>query len=170
MMRRTRGQGTGRGLGCALSLGMLTGALLPLPDAATAQSAERDNQVTSGRIVVEVSGFRNDEGDALVALFRSEQGFPKEPTQAERRLAHRIEHGRSQVTFEDVTPGAFAVSVLHDEDGDRKVRTSPLGIPREGIGFSRDARAVFGPPKFRKAKLELPAGAEVSVPIRVRYY
>ena len=124
----------------------------------------------SGRIVVEAEGFRNARGDALYALFRTGAGFPKEPLEAERRLVGTIAKDHSRVVFEDVEPGEFAISVLHDENQDRELKTGVLGIPREGIGFSRDARGRMGPPKFKDAKLTLAGGDSVTVRIHITYY
>jgi uncharacterized protein (DUF2141 family) len=124
----------------------------------------------TGRIVVEVENFRNDQGDALYALFRSDTGFPVEPLRADRRVQQTIAHGRSRVIFDDVPEGDYAISVLHDEDGDRKLKTGLFGIPREGIGFSRDARGRMGPPKFRDARLSLEPGQCATVVIHMHYY
>ncbi|MFT3927194.1 MAG: DUF2141 domain-containing protein [Myxococcales bacterium] len=125
---------------------------------------------TSGRIVVTVQNFRNDVGDALFALFRSDAGFPEEPLRAERRVATAIARAQTRVVFEDVEPGVFAISVLHDEDRNRKVKTGIFGIPREGIGFSRDARGRMGPPKFEDAQLTLEPGGDATVTIHMHYY
>jgi uncharacterized protein (DUF2141 family) len=42
-------------------------------------------------------------------------------------------------------------------------------IPREGFGFSRDARVRFGPPKFGEAAFEVVPGARETLVIRMRY-
>ena len=125
---------------------------------------------TTGRIVVEVENFRNDQGDALFALFRSDAGFPVEPLKAHRRSLSGICRGRSRVVFDDLAPGAFAISVLHDEDKDRKLKTGLFGIPLEGIGFTRDARGRLGPPSFRDASLVLEPGQSATVVIHMHYY
>jgi uncharacterized protein (DUF2141 family) len=123
-----------------------------------------------GRIVVEAEGFRNQRGDALYALFRSGAGFPKEPLKAARRVASGIAGSESRVVFDDVEPGEYAVSVMHDEDNDHELKTGIFGIPREGIGFSRDARGRMGPPKFSDAKLTIAEGENATVRIHMVYY
>jgi len=45
----------------------------------------------------------------------------------------------------------YAVSVFHDENYNGKLDTNLLGIPREGVGASNDARGNFRPPKFGAA-------------------
>ena len=134
-----------------------------------AQAAPRSGTAL-GQVTVLIDGFRSDQGDALLALFRHADDFPREPEKAERRELTRIEAGRARIVIGDLTPGVFALSVLHDEDGDRKVKTGMFGIPREGIGFSRNARGMFGPPRFADARLTLAAGANLTVSIRMHYY
>ncbi|MFI9654523.1 DUF2141 domain-containing protein [Guyparkeria sp. GHLCS8-2] len=47
-----------------------------------------------------------------------------------------------------VAPGTYALAVIHDEDMSGKLDTQWLGIPREGCGFSSDARTRFGAASF----------------------
>jgi len=65
-------------------------------------------------------------------------------------------------------PGTYAIALLHDEnENDRIDRLLGL-VPREGFGFSRDARVSFGPPHFEDAAFDV-GTAEVSQTIRMRY-
>jgi len=41
--------------------------------------------------------------------------------------------------------GKYAVSVFHDENSNGKLDTNFLGIPREGVGASNNAKGHFGP-------------------------
>ena len=53
--------------------------------------------------------------------------------------------------------GHYAISVLHDENSNLKADFM-LGMPREGFGFSRNAKVRFGPPKFSAASFPVGAG------------
>ena len=44
-----------------------------------------------------------------------------------------------------------------------------LFLPKEGFGFSRDAKARFGPPKFSAAAFTVDSDAPVYQKIRMRY-
>ena len=75
---------------------------------------------------------------------------------------------RALCRFEGVAAGRYAAAVFHDEDGDRKLKTV-LGMPREGYGFSNDARpGTFGPPKFETAAFDFD-GSSKRVTIRLTY-
>ncbi|WP_369293423.1 DUF2141 domain-containing protein, partial [Alkalihalophilus pseudofirmus] len=41
--------------------------------------------------------------------------------------------------------------------------------PREGFGFSRDAKVRFGPPRFAAAAFDITSGAAERISIRMRY-
>jgi uncharacterized protein (DUF2141 family) len=122
-----------------------------------------------GTIVVDMVGFHSDKGQALVALFRTAKGFPDEPKQAVRRVAVKIRKGAARAVLRNLPPGPYAVAVLHDEDGDREMKTDFLGRPEEGYGASRDARGRFGPPKFDDARIALPPGRTLVAAIRMTY-
>jgi uncharacterized protein (DUF2141 family) len=66
----------------------------------------------------------------------------------------------------EMPPGAYALSVIHDENGNGRLDTS-LGIPREGFGFSNNPRIWFGPPSFNSARFLLaPGGTALSVTMK----
>ena len=56
------------------------------------------------------------------------------------------------VTFDiRLPPGSYALSVLQDLNGNRKLDVNFIGIPKEPSGSSNDAKATFSAPKFRDA-------------------
>lgn len=43
------------------------------------------------------------------------------------------------VVFENLEPGDYAVSVIHDRNNNGKLDTNTLGIPKEGFAFGNNA-------------------------------
>jgi len=109
---------------------------------------------TSVVIEVTVKGVTSTEGRIRMALFASEDGFPGEPERALRRNQRPIGADTVRAFFIDVPEGRYAVSVLHDEDDDGKMKQDFMGRPKEGYGFSRDARGRLGPPGFDSAAFD----------------
>jgi uncharacterized protein (DUF2141 family) len=143
----------------------------PAPQAPGAgEGSAREEARATGALLVEVSGFRNRKGKLLLAVFRSEAGFPNDMKRAAYHEAFPIEQSTVSVRVPDLAPGTYAVAVHHDEDGDFEMDTGLLGIPREGYGASRDAPARFGPPKFKRASFVLSKGQEEKLPIHIRYF
>jgi uncharacterized protein (DUF2141 family) len=120
------------------------------------------------RLTIAVSGFRNDKGQAGVAVFRSPKGFPSDHSQAAVGRALPIRDGKVRLTIDRLPPGRYAILVLHDENANGKMDTNLLGIPVEGYGVSKDARRPFGPPLFEQAAFKV-RGPQQSVGIRVKY-
>jgi len=124
----------------------------------------------TGQVIVELVGLRSTQGQMFMALYRSADGFPSHPDKAFAGKKQPIKNKQQvSVVFEAVPAGSFAVSVFHDENGNSHLDTSALGIPKEGWGTSRDAKATFGPPSFDDAQLTLAAGERKHIVIHLRY-
>ncbi len=109
-------------------------------------------------IHVEIDGLRNDKGQIMCALFSSAADFPKKGDNAIAHAKSSISQGRAICEFSGVAPGRYAVSVFHDENSNGKMDTNFVGIPREGVGASNNARGHLGPPKFDDAAFRYPGG------------
>jgi uncharacterized protein (DUF2141 family) len=139
---------------------MLAGAVGQTPTPAPAENVIR----------VEISGLRSDTGQMLCALYSSAQAeaFPKKADKAVARLTAKIADHEAICEFTGIAPGTYAVSVVHDENSNGKLDTNVIGMPREGVGASNDAKGHMGPPKFNAAAFQY-AGGRLDLKIRVRY-
>lgn len=135
-----------------------------------AHAHHHHHHASPSSIKVEIRGFRSDKGKALIAVFATSKGFPNRPAHALRRIEVPIVKRTARAVFPDLPPGTYAVAVLHDEDGDRAMRTGLFGIPKEGYGVSRDARGTFGPPDFDDARFALRAAKIVTARIAMVYH
>ena len=57
-----------------------------------------------------------------------------------------------KVIFENLKPGKYAISVLHDTNNNKDMDRNKLGIPKEGFGFSNNVTGAMGPPSFERAQ------------------
>lgn len=114
-------------------------------------------QDEKGTIKIEVYGFENDDGMARILLFstKEKESFPSEHTKAMDRKVVPIKNKKVIFEFKDLNYGDYAISVHHDVNNDGKVNTNFVGIPKEGLGASNDAKGFMGPPSFDKAKVSL---------------
>lgn len=129
-----------------------------------------DGGTSSCAADVELSEVRPG-GVLWVLLFAEAQAkaFPTRRQEALRRLDLAAgDGGTLTVSFDELACGRYAVAVVHDENGNGKLDTKIFGIPREGLGSSRDARGLFGPPGFDDAKVLL-TPRRTRVPVRVTY-
>jgi uncharacterized protein (DUF2141 family) len=124
--------------------------------------------VNAAALTIRLVGLRNTHGFMRLSLYDRPETFPKGDGRL-ARLKVPIQSNPLTVHVPDLMPGSYAVTVHHDENGDGKLNRSLLGIPREGYGFSNDARAVFGPPSFASAAVQL-AQEDTVITITVRYW
>lgn len=117
---------------------------------------------------VEVVGLRNNKGQVSCSLYSSAEGFPKKVQNAVAHIIVPISDQKAVCDFPGIAPGTYAVSVYHDENSNGKLDTNFLGIPREGVGASNNARGHMGPPKFDSAKFQV-AGGWLNLEITINY-
>jgi uncharacterized protein (DUF2141 family) len=72
-----------------------------------------------------------------------------------RKMAVPIQGSEATATFSGIPCGDYAIKVFHDENNSGKFLTNTFGIPRVEYAFSNNARAMFGPPSFEKARFAL---------------
>ncbi len=109
---------------------------------------------TAGDISVIVTGLRSERGVVRVSLYASPEGFPNDATKSLVSLQAGIVGGQARVVFRGVEPGTYAVSVLHDENNNRKLDTNFLGMPTEGVGSTNRAQGRLGPPRYEDSTFE----------------
>src|SRR5437764_9308992 len=112
-------------------------------------------------LTVEVRNARSDQGTVAGAVF-VEANWRGTPLQGERQPAG----AKVVFVYRNLPAGRYAVSVFHDENGNGKLDTNVVGMPTEPYGFSRDARALMGPPSFADAAFDLQADTTITVNLR----
>ena len=143
---------------------MLKPLLLVMCAAATAgmQSAPK------GDINVTITDLRSTEGVVRACLTRDRDTFPRCDKDPHARHLIVDAGGDLALRFTGVEPGAYAIAVLHDENDNGKADRVLGMMPKEGFGFSRDARVRMGPPKYEDAVFDF-GGTEANLTIRMRY-
>jgi uncharacterized protein (DUF2141 family) len=120
-------------------------------------------------IHVKILNIRNGTGTVDCALFDSPAGFPVEVLySATKVMVMKVRNRQARCDFEDIPPGTYALAVIHDENSNGKLDTNWLGIPKEGYGFSNDARGVLGAPSFSAASYFYDGGT-VDLTISLHY-
>lgn len=119
-----------------------------------------------GNLNVIIENIKNDKGNILVGLYDKASGFPRHVMDGK---IVKVTEKKMTVTFPDVKPGNYAISVLHDENQNKDLDQNKLGIPKEGFGFSNNAMGVIGPPSFRKARIAFKGTGDMNVNIKMKY-
>ena len=115
---------------------------------------------------VTLQQLRSTKGVIRLCLTADPDNFPGCVDDA-RAVTRSVPADDRSIRIEGLAPGSYAVSVIHDENGNGKLDTL-AGIPREGFGFSRNPAIGFGPPRFAAARFAL-AGDADRQQVRMRY-
>lgn len=121
-----------------------------------------------GKLTVTIQNLRNAKGAVLLTLYNKGEGFPRSTDKAYKREKVTIQNGVATVVFDQLPPGKYAIAVMHDENNNLNMDFNFVGIPKEGFGFSNNARAPFGPPSFSKASFAHDGPQQIA--IRMRYF
>lgn len=130
-------------------------SLASLPEVHADTTANPANPVRSGCITVNIRNISKPEGMLGVALYSSKQGFPEKADRAVATRVRKISSTAHEVRFENIPYGSYAISVLHDENGNGKMDKKAIVIPKEGFGVSNNPKIRRGPPSFSEALFTL---------------
>ena len=139
---------------------LMLATLLSLPIFGAELLAQSNLQVTIRKI-------KETKGSIRVGLFTNENDFLKSASVGK---IVKAKEGEVTVLFENLKPGDYAVSVIHDENENGELDSNFVGIPVEGFGFGNNAMGAFGPPSFDKAKVVIGAKKVESHSVDLRYF
>jgi len=129
-----------------------------------------DSLLLNTKILLEVEGFENLDGDLAIAIYNNSETFNSE-TEFYREAAFNVDESYMSIVIDSMDAGTYAISILHDEDesGDMEMGGFLNLIPQEGFGFSNNPVIGISEPSFSDCKFEIEEGQYVSVPITLIY-
>lgn len=123
----------------------------------------------AGDVTVKSEGYHGQKGKAIVYLWKpGTDGFPNKTENAATSQTVAITPAGVTVTFKDVAPGTYAVTITHDENENGKMDTGFMGKPKEGYGASNNPQNKLTPPSFEQCKFDV-AAAGKTVDLTMRY-
>ncbi|MFC1501094.1 DUF2141 domain-containing protein [Elusimicrobiota bacterium] len=126
------------------------------------------NSEEKSDITVRAVDFKNNKGVARFGLFNSKKGFPAKSKKAYMLAVSPIVNNKASVVFENVLNDEYAVNVWHDENNNNKIDSNFIGMPKEGVGVSNNAKGKFGPPPYKKSKFKVNTSTTISE-IKINY-
>ncbi len=117
---------------------------LMIAAAAAALSLATASAALAADVTVSVSGVQARGGTLYIALQNRSQFMQRAMTSGD--LKANPEAGTVTFTMHGVPAGEYAVSVLHDEDGDHQMKREADGRPLEGwamVNYSGSGRPDF---------------------------
>jgi uncharacterized protein (DUF2141 family) len=120
----------------------------------------------SGTLTLEIGNVRNARGVVHIDICPQGQFLKDDCPYVGDAPAHV---GVTTVIVRNLPAGQYAAQVFHDENRNRKVDRALFGIPKEGVGFSNDARISLGPPKWADAVFGF-NGDTQTIALKMRYF
>jgi uncharacterized protein (DUF2141 family) len=125
----------------------------------------------SGNLEVKFNGINSSKGQICLNLFNGQTGFPDGGKGAALKVAKctPIVKGTAKFTFANLPYGNYAISAVHDTNGDTRMNSNFFGIPTEGIGFSNNATVVNSAPSFADSQFFM-SGSKTELSIKMQYF
>ena len=115
-----------------------------------------------GIINIEVFNIKNQKGSLVIGLYNIKETFPIK-TEEFQSLILDINSTTLKGQFKNIPNGTYAIALFHDENSNEIMDKNFLGIPKEGYGFSNNAKALLSAPSFDEAKFELKETTNIKI-------
>lgn len=100
---------------------------------------------------ITINNIKQTQGQIIITLFDIEEQFLMK---SDLSLEVAIKQKPTQVVrWKKEIPEKFALTVVHDLNGNGKLDTGMFNVPLEPFGFSNNVVNHFGPPKFQEVLL-----------------
>ena len=126
---------------------ILLSALAALPAAAWSADLE-----------LKVENLKEAGGDLMVGVYSNAEDYRKT---AVKSLKAPVSGNAVAIRIPGLDTGDYAIAIYHDRNGNQKLDSNMLGIPKEPYGFSGSGRNLTGPATWEQAKFSLPAEGRV---------
>jgi len=127
-----------------------------------ANAQELEASTSNSTTITVTVPVQSSEGTVLFGLYDEATFMKTMPLQG---LESEIEDGKATITFTNVAPGTYGITVLHDKNGNKNMDFDANGMPLESYGVSNNTMS-YGPPMWGDAKFEV-AAEPVEMEIRM---
>ena len=125
-------------------------------------SLQAADPATTTALRVELTGLAEAEGNLYIAVYDSDDTWLGDETVMQQQVVIADARDGELVSSElQLPPGDYALSIFHDTNDNGELDTNFIGIPKEPVALSNNARPKFGPPKYKDAVFTL--GSEAAV-------
>lgn len=100
-------------------------------------------------LTIIITGLKNNNGQIIMDIFNSGNGFPMKTENAIFRKKITIpKEGKVVFHIEGIKNGEYAFALIHDENNNDKLDLNFIGIPKEGVAASNNAKGFLSPPNY----------------------
>ena len=125
-------------------------------------------KVDTYSLTAKVIDLNNSKGTVIFSLYNKDGTIPDEKFKKYYKTKTvSIIDKKAEVTFTNLPQGFYAVTILHDENNNKKIdKKFMLPLPEEGVGFSNyDDFGLSNRPNFKNANFKLIKDATITVKV-----
>lgn len=138
--------------------------LLPILLASVAVMAQNAASTAGAyTLTIQVEGVNKEAGNIGVLVFNNPKGWPEDRAAALKDIVVPAHPGTVTVVVPGLTPGNYAVALLHDVNKNHKLDKNFIGMPKEQWGLSNDPHATIKAPPFKNCMFSLTRDAEIHI-------
>ncbi len=131
--------------------------------------ANNNFEQSVGSLKVVVTGFNSNEGMARAGVYFNAEGRRiNQQLSAHYNLATAIRQQKAIFEINNLQPGRYAVSVMHDSNNNCKMDYGWMNLPEEQYGFSNHPKILVSPPLFDECSIPVSAGQQALVNIHLK--
>ena len=105
---------------------------------------------------LELSGLDGAAGNVHIAVYDNPDDWLGENTVTASVVdIEAARDGELVVAELSLPPGNYAISIFYDKNNNGELDSNFIGIPKEPVALSNNAKAKFGPPKYKDAVFAL---------------
>ncbi|OUL37182.1 hypothetical protein BV372_03565 [Nostoc sp. T09] len=128
------------------------------------------NAAPAQTLTVVVNGIHSQKGEICIGVYSQdkEKGFPLNTSNVLQSACKKITGSTLKQQFFGLKPGNYAVAIVDDQNGDRKLNRDFFGIPTEGFGISKNPTVSIqtGSPKFRDASFAVNKNTTINITVK----
>ena len=111
---------------------------------------------SANNVVLELEGLSDVNGEVFIAVYNSGDDWLTDSTVLEEKvtIADARDGDMVRATLQ-LPPGEYALTIFFDQNGNGKLDTNFIGIPKEPMALSNNTKAKYGPPKYEDAVFSL---------------
>jgi len=114
----------------------------------------------NSNLTVSITDLKNNNGTLNAELYNTKEKFLKASF---KTASSPIKSNTASITFTGIPKGEYTVLVYHDENKNGKLDKYIIGMPKEPVAVSNNAKGFMGPPKYDDAKFTVAADTKINI-------
>src|SRR6187431_135239 len=114
----------------------------------------------NANLTVSVTDLKNNTGTITAELYNTKDKFLKT---SYKKASSDIKSNTASVIFTGIPKGEYTVLVYHDINKNGKLDKYIIGMPKEPVACSNNAKGFMGPPKYDEAKFAVTTDTKINI-------